>query len=300
MKCAMKALGIGMLLATWFVTGCQDDGQATVQPRKNQQLPVVAAHIQGDLTYQDVLQNGELVHAVGMPGQAGQVWVGTHRGLYVSAQNKTWALLSPDLGGEDIAGWVVNANNPNEVFVAGESVSFRSTDGGKSWEQVGDGLPPSPDIRSVVEAMEGNQRVIYALVATEGVFRSVDGGLHWKKYMALEQPVNSMEYNAADGHLYVVTQDGVLVNDGMNWVKEDLPGASQVYSVAADNTKGDLYASTSQGIFQKRNGAWKLMSANAPERLVVIAAGSDKNSLIGVGESALLYVLQQEGWKKWE
>lgn len=300
MKCAMKAVGLGMLLATWFVAGCQDDGQTTVQPRKNQQLPVVAAHIQGDLTYQDVLQKGEVVHAVGMPGQAGQVWLGTHRGLYVSAEKNTWALLSPDLGNEDITAWVVNPNDPDEVFVAGESVSFRSTDGGHSWEPVGEGLPASPDILSVVDATEWKQRVMYTLVANEGVFRSGDGGLHWKKYMALEQPVNSMEYNAADGHLYVVTQDGILVDDNGNWLKEELPGASQVYSLAADNVNKNLYAATSEGILQKRNGTWKLLPDKLPERLVVIAAGSDKNTLVGVGESALLYVLQQEGWKKWE
>jgi hypothetical protein len=296
----MKAIGLGMLLATWFVAGCQDGGQETVQPRKNQQLPVVAAHIQGDLTYQDILQKGEVIHAVGMPGEAGQIWMGTHRGLFVSAENKTWALLSPDLGGQDVTGWVVNPNDPNEVFVAGGSVALRSTDGGHSWKKVGVGLPVPPDIHSVVGTMEGQQSVLYALAASDGVYRSADGGQHWKKYMMLEQAVNAMEYNGADGRLYVVTQDGVLKNDRSNWVKEELPGATQVYSLAADNATGVLYAATSEGILQKKNGKWEQISAKAPERLVVIAAGSDKKALIGVGESALLYILQQEGWKKWE
>ncbi|MGE5702582.1 MAG: WD40/YVTN/BNR-like repeat-containing protein [Clostridia bacterium] len=300
MKYVVKAWGSGLLLVIWLITGCQGEVQKAEEPRKNQQLPVAAAHILGDLTYQDVLQEGEVVHVANMPTQSGQIWVGTHRGLFVSADNKTWGLLSPELEGKDVTGWVVNPDNPNDIYVAGYQLSKKSTDGGQSWEDAVAGLPSAPDIRNVAGVGSGEKQVLYVTVSGDGIYRSADGGQHWKKWMVFEQAAYGMEYDAADDSMYVATQEGIWKSENNSWVKEDIPADSQVYSLAADNLEGVLYAATSDGILQKTNRGWEPFDTQSPERLVVISASGANHSLIGIGESAYLYVLQQEGWKKWE
>jgi photosystem II stability/assembly factor-like uncharacterized protein len=74
---------------------------------------------------------------------------------------------------------------------------FKSTDGGTTWKQLSDGLPPI--IQANIAVAPGNSRVLYAMVAgaapagsparttgTVAFYKSTDAGEHW--HLAIEDP----------------------------------------------------------------------------------------------------------------
>ena len=65
----------------------------------------------------------------------------------------------------------------------GEGGLYRAGDGDYDWEPIGEGLPPNPQVRSLL-LQPDNPKVVHAGTQL-GVYRSDDGGDHWE---ALERP----------------------------------------------------------------------------------------------------------------
>ncbi len=115
---------------------------------------------------------------------------------------------------------------------------YRSTDGGGSWTGINSGLPtspgyPGPSVSDLVISPDfADDQTIFANIAYQGVFRSIDGGTTW---MNVHGPVGSYmqslaispNYAAdqtvfADGHNGIVmTQDG-----GTTWTQLPTTGLS--------------------------------------------------------------------------
>ncbi len=291
------AVTLSLLLV--LLSGCQ---QQLGPKQKGPYLkpPVAAANIQGDLLYRDVLQKGELVHNVGMPGGAKQVWVGTHNGLYVSAEKGLWGLLSPELAKDDITGWAIRPDNPNQIFLGGVGVHKRSTDGGQTWQDSGEGLPEGADIRCLIGADVHGTYTLYAFVTGLGVYQSLDEGEHWQQWQLIDQEVYDMDYSPVEQRLYVVAQNGLYFNEQGKWVKEELPSVDHVFSLAIEQQSGNLFISTNQGIWERKGAKWSKVPLQTPEQMVVISEGTGEHRLVGIGESAFIYTLLNDSWLKWE
>lgn len=124
------------------------------------------------------------------------------RGVYRSSNaGKTWTFV----GLRDVGHFStirIDPKNPNRIFVAAlgnpfvaskDRGVFRSTDGGKSWENV---LHISDEVGAAdLELEPGNPRVVYTCMwhgqrkpwtiisgSTDGgIYKSTDGGSHWEK-----------------------------------------------------------------------------------------------------------------------
>lgn len=281
-----------------LIVGCS--GQEKGKEKDKQPAPVTAAHLTGDLTYQDVLEKGETINALSMTEEGKSIWVGTHAGVYSSVNSGLWALLSNDLGQDDVTAWFADPQQPERIVAAGNGVLKHSSDGGKSWQSIGEGLPPSPNIRSLTGVREGDQLRLFGLVSGEGVYQSVDGGENWKLWLPLDQEVYAMDYSPARQRIFVATQYGLLYNQGELWETEQLADVEQIYSLAVDRREDSLYIATEHGIMRNRDGEWEVLSAKAPEKLISIAAGVGDYTLVGIGESAFIYTLSNDKWSKWE
>ncbi|UFJ41033.1 hypothetical protein LOK74_00250 [Brevibacillus humidisoli] len=281
-----------------LLMGCNAKPNNTA--RQDTTPPIQAAQIPGDLTYQDVLQKGEYVTAVGMSPSEPRIWLGTHTGLYLSANAELWTLLSEQLAEDAVTGWVIDPKRPEFIVVGTSSGSKQSTDGGKTWRQVGSGLPDQPNMNLLTGGRAANQLQLFAHVREEGIYQSDDDGKTWRKWADLEQAVTAMLYLPKQQVLYVVTQDSLLHTDDGQWEREEIPGVQQIYSLGADRTEGLLYAATDQGVFCKDAEGWRLLEAQTPEKLIMLGAGWGEYRLVAVGESAYLYTLHNGSWKKWE
>lgn len=150
----------------------------------------------------------------------------SERGLYKTTDfGKTWkAVLTAPKGYETKVGCgdvVLDPENPNTVYAAlyarrrtpwsftagpqytdGKDLGgiFKSTDGGATWSKLENGLPKATG-RIGLDVFHKNPKVLYAVVQSDeggttnidnvesktgGVFRTEDGGEHWKRMNALD------------------------------------------------------------------------------------------------------------------
>lgn len=132
----------------------------------------------------------------------GPLWSqGGERGVYKSIDGgTTWeAMLTIDehTGVNDI---VMDPNNPDIIYAAAfqrrrhvftylgggpQSGIYKTTDGGKNWEELTKGLPSVDMGRIGLEISPADPTIIYATVEAAqgkgGFFRSTDGGASWEK-----------------------------------------------------------------------------------------------------------------------
>lgn len=290
---------VGGLVAV-LLSGCTPQNQENAQKSPGHAFPVEAAQITGDLTYQDVLQKGEQIHFAYISPNDLRVFLGTHAGIYGSAKGGLWSLFSPDMAKNDITGLFFEPSNPKWVFMGGNQISKRSSDGGKSWKTVKSGLPSSLDIRALTGCTTEQGVNLFAYVENEGIFRSLDGGDHWKKWLSVDSDVFAMDYDDSEQRLYVLTQNGLFYEQNGQLTKAGVPDVTQLYSFSIDREKSRIYLATDQGVMIKENGKWETLGKQLPEQVILLASGSIGGQMVAVGESASLYLLQENEWKKWE
>lgn len=286
--------GIGAVVLTLLV-GCTDDSEQS----KPSQPSVMASALKGDLTYQDVLEKGEMVHTLKMTADSERIWVGTHSGLYGSAGGGLWGLVSSQLEQQAIVGWFVDPDDAHQIIVAGNEGVHRSTDGGNNWSAIGVGLPAPAEIRSFTGVRQGEKIRLFAFISGEGIYQSVDKGETWSLWQPMDQEVYAMDFSPEENRLYVAAQFSLLYNEDGQWKTEVLPDAQQIYSLSVERRSGTLAVATERGVFEKVKGEWRLLDARAPEKLILIASGEGTTKWVGIGESALIYKLADNRWTKW-
>jgi photosystem II stability/assembly factor-like uncharacterized protein len=135
-----------------------------------------------------------------------------HRGLYKSTDaGKTWEkilYISPKAGCAEV---VIDPKQPNTIyattwefrrtpysFESGGSGSgiFKSTDGGKTWKELKNGLPAKPFGRVAFALAPSSPQNLFAIVEAEktGLYISGDGGENWKAQSASQNVVSRPFY----------------------------------------------------------------------------------------------------------
>jgi hypothetical protein len=177
--------------------------------------------------------------------------IGTARaGLIKSTDGgDTWTVVDGggSLVGKNISGIVANGNtitvsvNSANNFTTANTGIFRSTDGGATFTQVTNGLPPgvSYDLVNV----PANPNVMYTSVALagSGVFKSIDGGASWNRVSSPAMDVlfasntSNVEFAAGSfNNVYVgILNSGNLVgffrsgDGGTTWTAMDIPQTNE-------------------------------------------------------------------------
>ena len=142
-------------------------------------------------------RNGGTIYA----GVLGGLWSESEdRGVYKSTdKGKTWQkilYIGPGVGCSDL---LMDPNNPDVLYAAFwefrrtawsfnsggmQSALYKSTDGGKTWNKLQNGLPSGKMGRIAVAVAPSNSQIVYAVVEAEkseqrGLYRSEDGGGSW-------------------------------------------------------------------------------------------------------------------------
>ena len=183
---------------------------APVTPAQAQKEPVPPSMLTG-LHWRDVgpMRGGRTYAVAGHPSQPDTFYMGSVGGGLWKTEDagRTWFPIADDpqtgipIG--SIGAIAVAPSDPNTIYVGtgepdirsqhsyGIGV-FKSTDAGKTWHAVG--LQNTRQIgRIVVDPHDANLVYVAALGHVykanpdRGVFRSTDGGLHWKKVLSSEK-----------------------------------------------------------------------------------------------------------------
>ena len=181
------------------------------------------------------------------PLKKGLLWVGTDDGLIQLTQDegKTWTNVTP----KDIPEWSRVSQIDPSPFEAGTAYVavdrhqfddlkpyiYKTSDYGKTWTKLGNGIPDTTFVRAVREDPK-KRGLLYAGTET-GVFVSFNDGVNWRS-LQLNLPTTPVH------DLVVKDNDLVLATHGRSfWILDDL-GPLRQYNDATGQKDAFLYAPT--------------------------------------------------------
>ena len=217
--------------------------------------------------------------------KAGLIWIGSDDGLVQVTQDggKTWANVTP----KDLPEWSrINSiepspHDPATAYFAAtkyqlddfEPLLYKTTDYGKSWTKIINGIPAGSFTRVIRE--DPNRRNLLVAGTEFALYVSFDGGRNWQS-MQLNLPVvpvTDMAFHKRDKELVVATQGRAF------WILDDLPLLYQV----ADGTAvaQDMHLFQPKDAIREPSGGFRLpgnapVGQNPPAGVVVFYSFKEK------------------------
>jgi uncharacterized repeat protein (TIGR01451 family) len=141
-------------------------------------------------------------------GRGNQLFVGTTGGSFKSTnQGTNWS--GADMAGQAVYGFEFHPANPQQVWAAAASGVYATTDGGTTWNRIGQTLT---DVYTVARDTNG---ILYAGTKNNGIYRY--NGAQWVAASLGATRIYSMlSAGAAPGRLVAGTANGI-------WVRETEP-----------------------------------------------------------------------------
>jgi photosystem II stability/assembly factor-like uncharacterized protein len=193
---------------------------------------------------------------------------------------------------------------PSTLYAASTAV-WRSSDGGESWQEAGEGLPRDTSFWAL--AVDPTRaEIVYAATFDSKVFKSADGGAHWRQMpipletetmvvrFAIDAMTPSTVYAAYAGN-WDPHPPGVLksTDRGETWVPVfGLAAHSWVNSIAIDPTDPRrLYVATSGGVFVSTDGAasWVPLDGGLPTDSVLDVAIDGTGTILRAATTSGLF-----------
>ena len=151
----------------------------------------------------------------------------------------------------------IDPDNPDTVYVSGNALVTRSTDGGATWTQASSGLPGSLGVYCVA-INPGNPQVLVAS-NDNGIYRTVDGGDSWTLVNSEDSDCQHFAFNPVNPDIVVCVTFSpyrllVSVDSGLIWEDwtGDYPGGSMI-DVAFSGDGDSLYvASIYSGVYTRQ------------------------------------------------
>ena len=231
----------------------------------------------------------------------GRIFYGQHGGLQISSDAGT-SWTSPSNTGDAMA---ISSSpaQPEIIYQAGHDLFLKSTDGGDSWSAPGFGNLPGTDIHGFAAAPENGW--LYANIAGQGLYRSVDADGNWEFVSPATGGAMTLAAGPGDPPtLYAATMDQGLLrsdNGGENWQDvTQVPGMS-MSGIYIHPESGNVYAAGQQGVSRSTDGgqSWTALGPDMPMALVA-AQPEDENQLMAVSQQGQVYRSDDSGetWLK--
>jgi photosystem II stability/assembly factor-like uncharacterized protein len=214
---------------------------------------------QGSLSGEWQQTNGPCNGSVGSIAISGNtIYAGSDEsGTYISPDlGKTWSLVN----GLSTYSYPVATIIHNDTIMAAADGVYRSTDNGKTWNQLGQDV-----ITCCIYTMAWSGQTIVLCTYNYGpLFISNDNGLTWKEsgssipdyYITSATILGGNIYAATQCHgIYISTDNGQTYSASNNGLSN-----LQVYSIMTNDNK--IYAGTGDGLFVSTNqgGTWSIIS----------------------------------------
>jgi photosystem II stability/assembly factor-like uncharacterized protein len=163
------------------------------------------------------------------PVAKGQIWVGTDDGLVqlTRDEGKTWSNVTP----KGMPDWIrINTIEPSPfdpgtAYVAATNYQqddfkpylFKTTDYGKTWTKIVNGIPETHFTRTIRE--DPNHRGLLFAGTEFGLYMSYDDGANWKAFQLNLPivPITDLGFHKREKELVVATQGRAF------WIFDDLP-----------------------------------------------------------------------------
>src|ERR1051325_6442597 len=181
------------------------------------------------------------------PVQAGTIWTGSDDGLVQLTRDggKNWSNVTPP--SSIMPEWIqinsieASPHDPGTAYVAAKMYKFddnkpylyKTTDYGKSWKKITNGIPATAFTRVIRE--DPNKRgLLYAGTET-GMYISFENGERWQSFQLNLPivPITDLAIQKRDNELVVATQGRAF------WIFDDLPVLHQLMDAGGFNAAGE-------------------------------------------------------------
>jgi len=224
-----------------------------------------------------------------------------------------WEGANDGIRDTDLQSAAVSPVNPDTVYVSSVNTVYKTSDGGKKWDEVLSFRGTGNSI-NIIDVSPEDIKTVYA-GTQEGLYRSSDGGRKWEKIFrgvgGLEGSVLSIVVDPANPEVvFIGTGKGLFRSDnsGKEWNREhDVPADTRVTSLAIDRTKLHVYAATERGVYKGINGGndWQRVFTTNPseekyevqiinEGTITVGNVSVKN-IVAADPSGTIYVSSSKG-----
>ncbi len=168
---------------------------------------------------------GKAVRALALaPSQPGLLVAGALDGVFLSRDaGATWGRISPEEDEElhNIDSVAIDPRNPEVIYAGTYHLPWKTSDGGKHWLSIHEGMIDDSDVMSIV-VDRANPRRIYAS-ACSGIYRSENNGALWKKIQGIPYAARRTHVIRQDaarpGVVYAATTEGLwrTSDAGASW-----------------------------------------------------------------------------------
>ena len=141
---------------------------------------------------------------------------GLSRAFHSADLGTSWTEITPMGGSHPIAPMGMSLSVVGKTILAQSFTQFRSSDGGKTWVDLG--LEANSSILSTFLSVAVSERTFYK-AGTSGIYRTTDGGESWHLFMDGMVGTGILDLVAVNNRLYVHT-DGDIVQStdrGASW-----------------------------------------------------------------------------------
>src|SRR5262245_25308834 len=181
------------------------------------------------------------------PLQAGTIWVGTDDGVVHLSRDggKNWSDVTPSKS--LMPEWIqinsieASPNDPGTAFVAATMYKFddnrpylyRTTDYGKTWKKIVNGIPETTFTRVIRE--DPDKRGLLYAGTENGIYLSFDNGEHWQpmQFNLPVVPITDLAIHKRDKELVAATQGRSF------WIFDDLPLIHQIMDAGGFASAGE-------------------------------------------------------------
>ena len=236
------------------------------------------------------------VTALAFDAADGALLEATGKGVYRSTdEGRNWqpVALPASVRGHVAA---LAVSKKGVVYIGGPGIGvMSSTDGGGKWTPRNKGVP-SRDVLAVA-AHADQPDTVYAYVARRGIFRSEDGGSHWKLMDAgPREPIRRLVHSNMPGSMqtgwfFAATGKGVSRSMDCFCGWRDAGGLGRPATALAYDLKAPqrVYAATDDGIYVSANGGEKWERVNAPAPDITALAAAPSGVLYAVTAGGMLF-----------
>lgn len=238
-----------------------------------------------------------------------KLWIASHTGLHMLKNDKELFLVGS--GRDDYMGFSTDPNDPNTFYTSGHPVGGgnlgfqKSTDAGRTWQNVSSGLNGPVDFHSMT-VDRVNPNIVYGVYQGR-MQKSADGGKDWQYADAAPTGVIQLASGATENSVVAATNNGLVVSkdQGKNWasVSPELEGAAVIAVGVNPNDANELIAFSQKIGFTKTvDGGASWVSVPTPfgnETILYVAYDSNNSSNVYVLTQSLAIYRTTDGGLTW-
>ncbi len=236
-----------------------------------------------------------------------KVYIATHKGLLVMSNDSE--LLNVGTARDDYMGFSAHTSDPNTFYSSGHpstggNIGFqKSTDGGKSWQKVSDGVNGPVDFHTMTVS-QANPSIIYGSYRGQ-LQKSDDEGKNWKLLPNTISNVIILATSPSNQDtVYAGTTNGLFVssNQGSTWSALNLKGAVMALAVNPKSDKEIIAYTDGQGLVVSKDGSitWNKLSYEDSMVMQVAYDPQNPSTIYLINRSLVVHKTTDGGgtWKK--